>query len=216
MTDLHIYKGGGLSSHSDRKFMFCIKTSQSRTVEKQRYTATSSKTQSAKTAKINTMSKVRFIGEEDLPAEIESQRSQLDFSQIKKGPGCSGCYTLVFDTLCGHEYVFRKRCQQPHAPVCEGSEILFIHLQDIVLKRTGCTACRFLEIDNHRWKKGQKRKRGRPSLTPERLAAKMRLEEGKSRWKRQCLESDLAESADLQASNDVEIVDLTVEQPASE
>lgn len=165
---------------------------------------------------------VKFIGEEDLPAEIESQRAELDFSQVKKGPGCSGCYTLVFATLCGHEYVFRKRCQ-PHAPVCEGSEILSMHLQNIVLKRTSCNACRFLEIDNHRWKKGQKRKRGRPTLTPERLAAKMRLEEGKERWKRQCLESDLAErnglsaeSADPQASGDVEIADLTVEQPASE
>lgn len=165
------------------------------------------------------MSTVRYIGEEDLPSEIESQRSQLDFSQIKKGPCCSGCYTLVFDTLCGHEYVFRKRCQL-RAPVCEGSEILFIHLQNIVLERPSCTACRFMEIENHRWKQGQKRKRGRPTLTPERWAAKMRLEEGKERWKRQCLEAERsrlsAETASSQASDDVEIADLTVEQPTSE
>lgn len=228
MAHPHVFKRSDFFSHSNLNFLFCTKTykvkEQLRNIENQRNTARNSKNQSAK---MNTMSKVKFIDEADLPTEIKSQRDKLDFSQIKMGPGCSGCYTLVFDTVCGHPFVYRKRCQ-PQGPVCAGSEILFVHLEDIVLRRTTCTSCRFLSIDNHRFKKTQKRKRGQPALSPKKLAAKMRLEEGKEKWKRRCLQVDVAErdrlsaeSADPQASpqgkgGDVEIVDLTMEEPTSE
>lgn len=198
--------------------MFCTQTctikEQSRNTETlQNNSKKTISKQRKQSAKMNSMSKVRFIGEEALPAEIESQLAEIDFSQVKKGPGCAGCYTIVFDTVCGHPWTFRKRCQGP-GPVCAGSEIVFVHLQDIVLRRNGCTACRFLEIDNHRFKRTPKRKRGQPALTPEKLAAKMRLEEGREKWKRQCLESDIADRS--RRSADHEVVDLTVEEEASE
>lgn len=163
----------------------------------------------------------KIISDKELHIEIASQRSALDFSQTKKGPGCDGCFSLVFERACGHAYVYRKRCQ-PRAPVCAGSEILTVQVQNIILEKTNCTICRCLNIESHRGKKGLKRKR---HLGPENMAAKMRLEEARERWKRQCLEAEKRLSSqqgrnDPQASHDGKsdeaVGDSIKEEPVSE
>lgn len=167
------------------------------------------------------ISKVKFIGEKDLFAEIASQRLQLDFSETKIGPDCDGCFSISFNTDCGHPFVYRKRCNVGDL-VCAGSDILSVHLRDIVLRRKGCRECRSLKrVDNHRYKdQTLKRKRGQCAHSPEQMAAKMRLEEGRERWKRQCLKLEgrglSLGSANSQAllqrkAVHVEVIDLTGE-----
>ena len=131
----------------------------------------------------------KIISEKELRIEIASQRSTLDFSQTKKGPGCEGCCNLVFSTVCGHAYTSRQRCEA-RALVCAGSEILTVQVQDVVLKRTNCTVCRFSKIDSHGCNRWSKRRRAQ---TPQKAAAKLRLDVARERWRRQCLESGLAD-----------------------
>lgn len=166
------------------------------------------------------MSKVNIISEESVPAVIISMRSKLDFSKVKCGPNCSGCYSIVFEAVCGHPFTYRKRCQ-PRGLVCAGSEILTVSAQDIVLRRRHCTSCHHAKKDDQRLKVKSVRKRA-----PKKTAARMRMVSARERWRRQVLESELAdrnslssESAQLQVSreggaNHVPVVDLTVDQQA--
>lgn len=135
--------------------------------------------------KSNMSSKVRIISEKEIRAQIALIQSTLDFSQVKVGPGCSGCHTIAVDSICGHLYRYRKRCQ-PKAPVCAGSEILTVYSQDIVLKRKNCCSCA---------KKNRDRLRSGGVLinTPERVAAILRLESDKESWRRQLMEGERAE-----------------------
>lgn len=156
-------------------------------------------------------SKVKIVSEKDIRAEIASMQSTLNFSQIKVGPGCSGCYTIVVDSTCGHLYRYRKRCQ-PKAPVCAGSEILTVYSQEIVLKRTKCGWCG--KKDKYHLRSGGVRKN-----TPERVAAILRLEFDRERWRRQLMEDERAEERRRsrgESEGEKGQVETADEQPASE
>lgn len=160
------------------------------------------------------MSGVKVIGKADLHAKLISLQSTLDFSQVKVGPDCGGCYTIAFNIVCGHHISYRKRCQ-PGKLVCPGSDILTVHPEDIVLAREHCTKCRRLKTDTQRLKLNRIHKK---------TAAKERMREGKERWMRQLLAAELAEKNRLSRKGDagpqapregqapqVEIIDLTGE-----
>lgn len=164
------------------------------------------------------MSIVKVLEEKDISREIISLQSTLNFSQTRVGPGCNGCYTIVFDTICGHQFLYRKRCEL-RAPVCAGSEILLVYPQNIILRLDSCSPCASIKKDN-----GRIKLKGIRKHAPKKTVAKMRLNEGRERWLRQLIEAGLAEKkrlssqggADLQASHngkapEVEIVDLTAE-----
>lgn len=161
---------------------------------------------------------IKVLAEKDISREIISLQSTLDFSHTKVGPGCNGCYTIVLDTICGHQFIYRKRCQ-PRAPVCAGSDILLVYPQNIILRLDSCSPCGSIKKDNGRFKPKRIQKHN-----PKKTVAKMRLREGRERWLRQLYEAALAEKkrlslqggADPQASHngkapEVEVVDLTSE-----
>lgn len=58
---------------------------------------------------MDSKSKFKIISEKDIQAEVASMKSTLNFSKVKVGPGCSGCYTIVIDSTCGHLYRYRKQ-----------------------------------------------------------------------------------------------------------
>lgn len=163
------------------------------------------------------MAKVKIISEENILAEVISLRSTLNFSKVKRDPTCAGCYNLIFETTCGHPFIYRKRCQ-PKAPVCAGSDILIVSAQDMIVKKRNCRDCRHIKTDNDRLKAKRMRKH-----TPKKIAARMRMEQGKERWARQVLEAEVADRNRLSSgtvqpraprrgrANDIAIVDLTVD-----
>lgn len=164
------------------------------------------------------MPNVKIIGEKSILAEVPSLCSTLDFSKVKRGPACKGCYSVVFETTCGHPYIYRKRCQD-RAPVCAGSDILTVIAKDVVVKNRNCGDCRRIKTDNERRKVMLMRK-----FTQKKIAARMRMEQGKERWERQVLDAEIADRNRLSSgsvqppaprqggTDHVPVVDLTVEQ----
>lgn len=166
------------------------------------------------------MPNVKIVGEENILAEIIPLVATLDFSKVKRGPSCKGCYSVVFETTCGHPYIYRKRCQH-RAPVCVGSDILTVFAKDVIVKNRNCRDCQRIKTDNERLKVKLMRRH-----TPKKTAARMRMEQVKERWARQLLEAEIADrnrlsSGSVQSpaprqgrTDHVEEVDLTVEQQA--
>lgn len=133
----------------------------------------------------------KSISKEDLSAEIDSRIDTLDFSQTKRGPNCNGCFTLVFGTVCGHAYVVHERCK-PKGLVCAGSKPLTVYWDHVTLAlgEANCQYCRkirkYLEDHPESHKKLYARQ-----FTPKMMVAKMRMEDSKEEWQRECVEQGL-------------------------
>ncbi|POS74650.1 hypothetical protein DHEL01_v206957 [Diaporthe helianthi] len=130
----------------------------------------------------------RIISMKDLSAETESRRAKLDFSQTQRGPGCSGCFNFVFETVCGHAYVVRERHSVEGSLVCEGSEVLTVHWDDVTLAmgRVKCKSCRKVQKYPEHHSEARKKWYAR-HLSPKMIVSKLRTEAVKEQWQRKLI-----------------------------
>jgi hypothetical protein len=145
----------------------------------------------------------RIISQKDLIKECESLAAGLDFSQTERGPDCTGCYNLIFETMCGHAFSYRGRCQ-PQGLVCPRSGILTVTVENTVLqldeegKTNSCAFCRKEAKKSAKQKKKNtgSSKPAAQSRPTSLMAAKMRSEGVKEIWKRRCKETSVSPAAE--------------------